>query len=104
MLIGLRDLNLGFGASRGGDASYVSAAEQAAGVDRSQALRMRLEGQYAGPLRDTAVQRWRDPVDGTVCYIYLPIAVAHLTGPPGPVQYGSANIGSISCLRSKPDR
>src|SRR5579872_1407681 len=34
---------------------------------------MELQRQFAGPLQDTIVQRWRDPVDGTVCYIYLPI-------------------------------
>jgi hypothetical protein len=29
--------------------------------------RMQLERQFAGPLQDTVVQRWRDPVDGTIC-------------------------------------
>ena len=60
--------------------------------------RMQLERQFAGPLRDTIVQRWRDPVDGTVCYIYLPISAQH--SPPAPsgfVNYGSNSIGSISC-------
>jgi hypothetical protein len=62
--------------------------------------RLELERQFAGPLQDTIVQRWRDPVDGTVCYIYLPITAAH--SPPtqsGYVQYGANTIGSISCLR-----
>lgn len=61
--------------------------------------RMQLERQYAGPLKDTLVQRWRDPVDGTLCYIYLPITAQH--SPPtqsGFVQYGSNTIGSISCI------
>lgn len=61
--------------------------------------RMQLERQFAGPLRDTVVQRWRDPADGTVCYIYLPISAQH--SPPTPagfVNYGSNSIGSISCL------
>ncbi|MGA9794459.1 MAG: hypothetical protein WBQ17_02880 [Rhizomicrobium sp.] len=61
--------------------------------------RMQLQAQYAGPLRDTVVQRWRDPVDGTVCYMYLPIVVQH--SPPTPtgfVQYGANTIGSISCI------
>jgi hypothetical protein len=61
--------------------------------------RMQLERQFAGPLQDTIVQRWRDPVDGTVCYIYLPITAAH--SPPteaGFVQYGANVIGSISCF------
>lgn len=61
--------------------------------------RMQLERQFAGPLQDTIVQRWRDPVDGTVCYIYLPITAAH-SAPTvsGFVQYGANTIGSISCI------
>lgn len=61
--------------------------------------RMELERQFAGPLQDTLIQRWRDPVDGTVCYIYLPITAAH--SPPTPsgyVQYGSNTIGTVSCM------
>jgi hypothetical protein len=67
--------------------------------------RMQLERQFAGPLRDTIVQRWRDPVDGTVCYIYLPISAQH--SPPTPsgfVNYGSNSIGSISCMPGGPTR
>lgn len=77
---------------------YAAAAQKLADADRSQPPRMRLEAQYPGPLQDTTIQRWRDPVDGTVCYVYLPIAVAHSAGPEGLVQYGSANIGTISCF------
>lgn len=59
---------------------------------------MELERQFAGPLQDTVVQRWRDPVDGTVCYIYLPISVPHSPATAnGFVQYSSATIGTISC-------
>lgn len=60
---------------------------------------MELQGQYAGPLYDTIVQRWRDPDNGTLCYIYLPIMVSH-TPPPqdGYVKYGPNTIGSISCV------
>lgn len=61
--------------------------------------RMTVERQFAGPLRDTIVQRLRDPVDGTICYIYLPISAPH--SPPqsnGFVQYGGNTIGSINCL------
>jgi hypothetical protein len=61
--------------------------------------RMQLERQFAGPLQDTIVQRWRDPVEGVICYIYLPITAAH--SPPTPagyVQYGANGIGSISCI------
>jgi hypothetical protein len=62
---------------------------------------MQLERQFAGPLQDTIIQRWRDPADGTVCYIYLPITAQH--SPPtqsGYVQYGANTIGSISCVGS----
>jgi hypothetical protein len=61
--------------------------------------RMQLQRQFAGPLQDTIVQRWRDPVDGTICYIYLPITAAHSAPTPsGFVQYGANTIGSISCF------
>jgi len=63
--------------------------------------RMQLERQFAGPLQDTIIQRWRDPGDGTVCYIYLPITAAHT--PPtqhGFVQYGANGIGTISCVEA----
>jgi hypothetical protein len=82
----------------GASADYVTMAQALAGVDRSQPLRMKLEGQYAGPLQDTAIQRWRDPVDGTICYVYLPVAVPHEPGPNNLVQYAAANIGTISCM------
>src|SRR5258708_38261019 len=65
----------------------------------SQLPRMQLERQFAGPLQDTIIQRWRDPVDGTICYIYLPITAPH--SPPtesGYVQYAANTIGSISCM------
>lgn len=61
--------------------------------------RMELERQFAGPLRDTIIQRWRDPSDGTICYVYLPITAAHSNPTEtGFVQYGANNIGSISCM------
>jgi hypothetical protein len=65
--------------------------------------RMQLDRQFAGPLQDTIVQRWRDPADGTICYIYLPVTAAH--SPPtanGYVQYGANTIGSISCFATPP--
>jgi hypothetical protein len=61
---------------------------------------MLLEKIFRGPLRDTIIQRWRDPVDGTVCFLYLPIS-APMTPPPagqGYAQYGGNQIGSISCV------
>jgi len=92
-------INLATGA-RGADGilNYAAANERLLSADRAHAPAMRLEGQFAGPLTDTTIERWRDPVDGTVCYIYMPIAVAHSEGPSGLVQYGSANIGSLSCF------
>ncbi|MEJ0074507.1 MAG: hypothetical protein WDO17_03515 [Alphaproteobacteria bacterium] len=65
----------------------------------TQLPRMQLERQFAGPLQDTLIQRWRDPADGTVCYIYMPITAAHSAPTAsGYVQYGSNVIGSISCM------
>ena len=61
--------------------------------------RMELERQFAGPFQDTVIQRWRDPADGTICYLYVPISASH--PPPndtGYVQYGANTIGSISCF------
>jgi hypothetical protein len=64
---------------------------------------MQLERQFAGPLQDTVIQRLRDPVDGTVCYLYLPISVAHsLPAASGFVQYGPNAIGTINCVPNVP--
>ena len=100
-LLGAINLNPG---TRGaaGPLSYAAASERLVSADRAHAPAMKLEGQFAGPLTDTTIERWRDPVDGTVCYVYLPIAVAHSAGPSGLVQYGSANIGSLSCFAGSP--
>lgn len=76
----------------------LSPPAQAQKLDWQTAPKMVLERQYAGPLMDTIIQRLRDPVDGTVCYVYLPISAAH--GPRaenGYVQYGPNAIGTISC-------
>ncbi len=65
--------------------------------------KMILERQFAGPLQDTVIQRLRDPVDGTICYLYLPISAPH--SPPtatGFVQYGPNIIGSINCMPGAP--
>lgn len=65
--------------------------------------KMALEAVYGGPLRDTIVQRWRDPVDGTICYLYLPInAPTSSVQASGFVQYGASTIGSISCFLGAP--
>jgi hypothetical protein len=83
-------------------ACYTQVAQMKAAEDRSQPLRMKLEAHYAGPLQDTTIERWSDPVDGTICYIYMPIAVPHTPGPEGMVQYGSVSVGSISCFAGHP--
>jgi hypothetical protein len=65
--------------------------------------RMQLEAEYAGPLKDTTIQRWRDPGGEAVCYLYVPFTAVH--SPPQPngyVQYGPNTIGSISCVYARP--
>jgi hypothetical protein len=65
--------------------------------------KMILERQFAGPLQDTVIQRLRDPVDGTICYLYLPISAPHSpTTATGFVQYGPNTIGSINCVPGPP--
>jgi hypothetical protein len=80
-------------------AAAAQAPQQAQQSQWAKLPRMQLERQFAGPLQDTIVQRWRDPVDDTVCYIYLPITAAHSAQmPSGYVEYGANTIGSISCF------
>jgi hypothetical protein len=72
-------------------------------ADWGKLPKMILERQFSGPLQDTVIQRLRDPVDGTICYLYLPISAPHT--PPtanGFVQYGPNVIGSINCLPNPP--
>jgi hypothetical protein len=65
--------------------------------------KMVLERQFSGPLQDTVIQRLRDPIDGTVCYLYLPISAPHSpTTASGFVQYGPNAIGSASCMSGRP--
>ena len=68
--------------------------------------RMQVIAQYGGPLQDTLIQRLRDPLDGTTCYLYLPIAVHHTPPVPetGYVEYGANVVGSISCFAAPPPR
>jgi hypothetical protein len=61
--------------------------------------RMTLEAEFAGPLRDTTIQRWRDQSGDVVCYLYVPFTAQH--SPPsasGYVLYGPNSIGTISCV------
>jgi hypothetical protein len=79
--------------------SLSATAQEQESTDWANLPSMELERQFGGALQDTVVQRWRDPVDGTICYIYLPIRVVH--SPPtasGYVHYGPNTIGSISCV------
>ena len=73
------------------------AQQQRAQPPQQELPRMQLERQFAGPLQDTLIQRWRDPVDGTICYLYLPISAPHSRTASGYVQYGANTIGAISC-------
>lgn len=61
---------------------------------------MILEQVYRAPLRDTVIQRWRDPVNSVICYLYVPISTPFAAAQPGNafVQYGPNHIGSISCV------
>jgi hypothetical protein len=64
---------------------------------------MQLEAEYAGPMKDTAIQRWRDPSSDVVCYLYIPFTTQHSAPTAtGYVQYGANSIGNISCVPSRP--
>jgi hypothetical protein len=92
----VRSIGFAFGAM-----SMIPVGAAAQQGDWNKLPRMQLERQFAGPLQDTIIQRWRDPVDGMICYIYLPITAAHTPPTPtGYVQYGANTIGGISCLES----
>lgn len=58
---------------------------------------MTVERVFRGPLRDTVVQRLRDPVDGSVCFIYLPMSAA-IAAQGQHLIYGPNSIGSLSCF------
>jgi hypothetical protein len=73
------------------------AQQQAVIWERMQ--RMTLEAEFAGPLKDTTIQRWHDPATDMFCYLYVPFTAQH--SPPaqnGYVVYGPNTIGSISCV------
>jgi hypothetical protein len=61
---------------------------------------MILEQVFRAPLRDTIIQRWRDPANSIICYLYVPISTPFSQAQPGIgfVQYGANTIGSISCV------
>ena len=60
---------------------------------------MLLERVYRGPLKDTVIERFRDPIDGSVCYVYTPISVPNAQSSGGYAQYGANSIGNISCIK-----
>jgi hypothetical protein len=63
-----------------------------------QLPQMVIQQRFAGPFPGTEIDRWRDPLDGTVCYVYFPTVVRRTPAPSGYFDYGSNAIGSISCL------
>ena len=61
------------------------------------------DGAGAAIRRSPVIQRLRDPIDGTICYLYLPISAPHSpTTATGFVQYGPNIIGSINCVPGEP--
>jgi hypothetical protein len=61
---------------------------------------MVLEQVFRGPLQDTVIQRWRDPIDGMVCYTFVPISTPFQKPPGAPYVQYQAPIGTISCAPS----
>jgi hypothetical protein len=57
-----------------------------------------LSRQFAGPLAETAIQRFIDPETGVVCYLYTPYFVPNTRNEGGQVVYGANSIGTISCV------
>ncbi|MGE0804765.1 MAG: hypothetical protein AB7L76_04365 [Burkholderiaceae bacterium] len=60
---------------------------------------MSLSRQFAGPLPETAIQRFVDPETGVLCYLYTPYRVPHERNESGVLIYGANTIGSISCVQ-----
>jgi len=78
---------------------YISEQTSSADATAPKLSNWTLAAQFPGPLKDTVVQRWVDPDNGAICYIYLPVVVEH--GKPlsnGLVHYDQNSIGSISCI------
>ena len=64
------------------------------------ASRMNVEQEFAGPIANTMIHRWRDPTDGTVCYVYVPVPPRQyaISRASGFVRQVPDTIGSISCV------
>jgi hypothetical protein len=74
-------------------------AKAATGPTWSSLPSMQIEAYYRAPLADTMIQRLRDPIDGSVCFLYVPIEAQHSRrGASGYISYGSNSIGSLSCF------
>ena len=65
---------------------------------------MVLDAQFAGPFKDTLIQRWVDVSASAICYLYIPVTVPSLpnqqtvnSGEAARV-YGPNSIGTISCI------
>jgi hypothetical protein len=81
-----------------GSVTVSTGVAQGAAPVRPNFPHMQLQAQFAGPMQDTIIQRLRDPSNGTICYLYVPIIVQHAATPTGFVQYGANAIGTISCV------
>ncbi len=73
-------------------------AQAASGPAPGTLPALTLSKQFAGPLPDTAVQRFIDSETGVVCYLYTPYTVINTRDESGRIVYGANNIGSISCV------
>lgn len=80
-------------------AATAPASPAASGPAWNNLPAMQLEAYYRAPLADTMIQRFRDPIDGAICYLYVPIQAPHgPRGASGYVSYGANTIGSLSCF------
>lgn len=86
------------GAAHAGDAQ-LPPGKASTGPAWASLPSMQVEAYYRAPLADTMIQRLRDPIDGSVCFLYVPIEAQHSRrGTSGYVSYGSNTIGSLSCF------
>ena len=74
-----------------------ASASEAAAVPVSSA--MEAEQQFAGPVSNTVIYRWRDPTNGSLCYVYVPTEAQYASSrASGFVKRAANTIGSISCI------
>ena len=78
-------------------AGSAASASEAPALPASSA--MEVEQQFAGPVSNTAIYRWRDPTNGSVCYVYVPVDAQYASSrASGFVKRAANTIGSISCI------